>query len=580
MFRAELQKIRGLALQRAARALEDCGFQLHGGKWTGEITLNQARTIPLTVVLPPEFPDSLPNIYAEHEALIRRVPHIERDGKLCLAPSTGTLLDADNPEGIVRESLIRARGLLESGLNGELDEDFYREFLAYWGADVTFRSVCTPKGLPREICVTELRGDDERGAATSPTILLADSLQTAKDLAFRMGLIAERHSRGFFLGLEKPLFPPDFGQRLTCAEWLTQIKQNCSSASWKDFENWLRNVRLPLVLVLGMPLNNESGDVLIALMFGPARRNVAGFRRGKAPASLELKHTAQQAVTQVHLDRYDAGYLLPRGGAMEQISNKTVAVVGCGAIGSHLIQRLASLGVGLFRLVDKELLEADNLYRHALGLKYVRLNKAEGISREVSTCYPHVKAEFRHEDVVSVLENEPDFLLSADLILVALGDETLELRLNSLLANIRPRVHAWLEPLGIGGHVLVTAVSGGQGCFRCLFHNDEHHGLANRASFALPGQHFERSLAGCSGTFSPFSAIDADRTAIESARLAVEVLIGKRKDNVLVSWFGDSDQFRSQGFELSRRAVDFETGQCRYDTQFFNPVCSDCESAR
>jgi hypothetical protein len=56
--------------------------------------------------------------------------------------------------------------------------------------------------------------------------------------------------------------------------------------------------------------------------------------------------------------------------------------------------------------------------------------------------------------VDNLLMDERDTILDADLIVVAVGDETLERRLNRLLAGGPPRLHAWVEPLGVGGHAL------------------------------------------------------------------------------------------------------------------------------
>jgi hypothetical protein len=70
-----------------------------------------------------------------------------------------------------------------------------------------------------------------------------------------------------------------------------------------------------------------------------------------------------------------------------------------------------------------------------------------------------------------------------------------------------PRLHAWLEPLGIGGHVLATGVARSSGCFRCLFQTDTEYGLTNAASFVEPGQAFQRTYADRAGTFTLFTAL-------------------------------------------------------------------------
>ncbi len=51
----------------------------------------------------------------------------------------------------------------------------------------------------------------------------------------------------------------------------------------------------------------------------------------------------------------------------EIIRKTTVAIVGCGGLGQHVIQQLACLGVGKFILIDDEDLSATNLNRYVLA---------------------------------------------------------------------------------------------------------------------------------------------------------------------------------------------------------------------
>ena len=147
------------------------------------------------------------------------------------------------------------------------------------------------------------------------------------------------------------------------------------------------------------------------------------------------------------------------------------------------------------------MLDASNLYRHVLSISQVGAPKSEGMCDAIRSRYPYIEARARVADILAVLRDQPEFIMSADVILVALGDSTLELRLNELLGTEKPRLHAWVEPLGLGGHVLATGLGNGLGCFRCLFDRTEETGMANRASFAKVGQQFQKSMAGCGWGF-------------------------------------------------------------------------------
>jgi molybdopterin/thiamine biosynthesis adenylyltransferase len=272
-------------------------------------------------------------------------------------------------------------------------------------------------------------------------------------------------------------------------------------------------------------------------------------------------------------DRFDADFLLPRGGANIELKTKSVAVIGCGAVGSYIVQHLAAVGLGEFRLVDPEALANGNCHRHVLGAEHVGTKKVKGLAEEFSEKYPHETYFVKDQRIQDVLATEPDFVLGADLVVVAVGDETLALSLNRALSPKR-QIYAWLDPMGLGGHVLSTGNR--RGCLECLFKRHPGHSLYNAASFAAPGQSFQKSFAGCAGVFTPFSALDANRVATIAARHAVNVLLGKEERNLLISWLGERQPFEQSGFRVSIRTQMFAAGEERIETGFAADRCPVC----
>jgi hypothetical protein len=109
-----------------------------------------------------------------------------------------------------------------------------------------------------------------------------------------------------------------------------------------------------------------------------------------------------------------------------------------------------------------------------------------------------------------------------------------------------------------------------------LFETDPSCGIFNQSAFAAPGQNFQKSFSGCAGVFTPFSALDADKAANESATLAARILLGKENKNMLVSWRGYQEDFLSAGFSLSIRGKMFAAGERQTEFGFKNPGCSYC----
>ena len=109
------------------------GFKTEGEDWCGLLQV-EGRSLTIRVRLPKDFPISLPEVYVDRTELHRQVAHIEKSGKVCYAPSTGILLDMEDPSGIVEDALRRVERIICDGLTDRSLTDLLGEFLAYWGS--------------------------------------------------------------------------------------------------------------------------------------------------------------------------------------------------------------------------------------------------------------------------------------------------------------------------------------------------------------------------------------------------------------------------------------------------------------
>ncbi len=136
---------------------------------------------------------------------------------------------------------------------------------------------------------------------------------------------------------------------------------------------------------------------------------------------------------------------------------------------------------------------------------------------------------------------------------MAIGQPTESRLLQRRLAAANgPRaVFTWVEALGIGGHALASAPRGEPGCYDCLF--SKNGAPYARSDFAAEGQDLTARLAGCSSSFTPYSYLDALRTAELAARLATKVLLGEEPEATLISRKGDAAKFITQGYKTSER---------------------------
>jgi hypothetical protein len=100
--------------------------------------------------------------------------------------------------------------------------------------------------------------------------------------------------------------------------------------------------------------------------------------------------------------------------------------------------------------------------------------------------------------------------------------------------------------------------------------------LHNRASFGIRDQTYSRSLAGCSSLYTPYGSLDATQTAHLAARLAVDVLLGTERRNLLRSWKGSSEAFTQAGYALAPRYHLREDVLRQLEIDYPNPDCRIC----
>jgi len=435
----------------AEEYLRSRGFVERIGSWEGILDNVEGKTLSIRVRLSARFPDILPEIFLANQAeLSGRVAHVEKSGKVCIAPATGILVDVDNPVGIVEQSLSRAARIVSDGISGRSRGDLQTEFLAYWGDDAEkLLSICSPEGGARRLVLVHL-APGEGYIPNRLTKLIADSASEARAWIARLGGVAVREEGAFFTPLEFGFDPPGFGEQISVKRARAILREHAIESVNASFNSWLYKTSLPASVIFSLPLNGDEGRALGGLRFGPiasqaAKKSQRGFRVGKVPAAVQLQFAPTEVCKKLVPNRVDAAYLLPRGGASMDMKDKSVAIVGCGAVGSFMAQNFAGVGIGEMRMVDSEDFEAANCHRHVLGAKHIGLNKAKALVLEFEARYPHQRFLFAAKEVQDVLAEKENFLLTADLIVLALGDETLERRLNQSLQMKRTELNPWSE---------------------------------------------------------------------------------------------------------------------------------------
>jgi adenylyltransferase/sulfurtransferase len=168
-------------------------------------------------------------------------------------------------------------------------------------------------------------------------------------------------------------------------------------------------------------------------------------------------------------NRYQRQQILPEIGADGQLklAEKTVFIVGCGALGGFQANLLARAGLGRIRIADRDLVEWSNLQRQVLFEESdaaANVPKAQAAAVRLRAINSSISVESLAVDVTT--QNAESLLADADLVLD--GTDNFETRylLNDVCVKLgKPWVYGGV--LGTIG--MVMPILPGEGpCLRCV----------------------------------------------------------------------------------------------------------------
>ncbi|KMP47616.1 thiamine biosynthesis protein ThiF, partial [Bacillus cereus] len=377
--------------------------------------------------------------------------------------------------------------------------------------------------------------------------------------------------KGIYVPLREGTYiePPPFQEFWDMKKLRNVIFDNITGSTKRRLNRYLKSRTFDdgekEYIIISIPIRTGQRG-MVGILLSDFKKNIFAMKRVPIQHPLK-KNKSQFEMIGLRVKRHDKDYLLNRTQGNNTLVDKKVTVIGLGSLGSRITFELARAGVSEFTLIDKDILDIDNIYRHELGVtnlywkgkdRYYNISKVEALMLELHERFPALKIEYENADILDVIDEEFSLITNSDLVVVALGSPTEELYLNKVLYGLKdspPTIYSWLDPLGIGGHALLTNNIKKQGCFQCLFTPLENSNeiVPNQASFASPNQYFAKPLAGCDSVFTVYGSMDALQTAIIATRLAVRVLNQEEEDNPLISWKGDSLELIKQGFKTSPR---------------------------
>jgi len=507
--------------------------------------------LPKTLILevPSHFPDALPRIYLSKEdySNLAPIPHVDKSRFVCTRDPNIAHINEAKQEEAVDYLLKVALDIIKKGAKKENIGDFCEEFLAYWNeqADIEYLSLWAPSTSIEIVKTTKVITE-----LLSYSCIVSHNLEEAMNWVKPLKVQLDENSA--FDALHIPLSEPVGIPLPKNNHDVYQIIKKTGNKCCMALEKYLNKEGWHRIIIASFQLGENR--ILIGWMFESWEKEIyKGFRPNKLPLEIRIQKSSSAPIHKIKIERADPERIFERGGLGKRRSliEGSVAIIGCGSLGSHLANSLSNSGVSDFLLVDKEKLEPANVARHICGFNEAirQISKSQAVRDFLLAHFPHIRCQTIQEDILSYLEKEEAILDGYSFVIVTVGDKAIERRLNYLLlkGSIKsPLMFIWMEPFGVAGQLLfINPV--GESCFQCCFNSDGTF----RFSVAKPNVSYLKREAGCQSTFMPFSNLEVEHFINSVTRRILRCFDEKQDSNFLMTWVGDLTRFRSMGYAIN-----------------------------
>lgn len=459
-------------------------------------------------------------------------PHVMKRG-VCLFGDERPL--NATPQRAVETVMDRVRDLIKLVVAGSdpiaRQAAFDREIATYWAQQITLgpTQVVLLNEPPDDRALVTLSDPRPRAAGAPPTVWASHDKGSLAELARRVGSPGGRPRRPAEAGYYQRLrsLPKVAAPSVTTvAAWL----RDCCDDSAAGIASWLGSTRnLPeRHLVLALPVVNAPRQHVVLSFRDRGLTKRASPNYGKRAcrahrvelplADAELVRSQIQVLSRDSIHSRNA-----RSAAA--LSDKRAVMVGAGSLGSQVAAQLARAGVRHLTVIDPDVLNAENLSRHVLGLDDLGRPKAYALRDRLMKDVPSVEVTPIFDYVESESAATVGALDDADVVLVTTADWSSELSLLQRKRDGAPwtLIQAWSEPHAVAGHALM--MPGPEACDAT-------------AMFDAAGRfHFEATLGWpndgfvdqpqCGARFIPAGPVGLAAISSMVSQAAIDVLEGK-----------------------------------------------------
>ena len=325
----------------------------------------------------------------------------------------------------------------------------------------------------------------------------------------------------------------------------------------KVFQHWV-------VIAIELP---DAGEAWISVRFR---------KKKKSTLPTKLESLDGWKVDAAPVEAFSEKTNVVRGGGNTALSEAKIALIGAGSVGCEVAHKLSSCGAYNINIIDEDIYQKENLYRHLLGERFIGMPKSTALAFHLHSQFPWCKVKATQDTLLRFFRNNDPS--SYDLIIIAIGSPTQELLFKNYLLQKRCRVPiivTWVEGYGVGGHAILD-VPESDGCFLCAYicQSSGKRGLSPNLNFISANQNVATNVAGCGEQFISYQATASAQTAIMATELAVSYLENRTLKSVSISWKGDGTAALENNIELSHRYYNF--GSSLIKVPLLNEDCDVC----
>jgi hypothetical protein len=495
-------------------------------------------------------------------------------GAICVNDPDSLSINYEQPLLVVEESLRRHVSLLEKGLtdpnwnNKELLREFYSDWLRKCKRDGTKPLLANiERPILQRLAVYAPVSGKKYGLESHYMVHPADSsFSGISDIHLSM-VKGNRETAGLALVIPITQLTPAPSRFDPLDKWyidtITALPTNIRSELQQKYGQW-RNTTYWVVFTA----NTVSEDrTWFSLKLNCKSKKAFPLTGDK------LKDWTLEALP---IQLFNQENTVQRGGGRLSLSDKKVAVIGVGSVGCEIAHKLSAAGVRSLTLVDPDIYEINNLYRHVLDQGWIGAPKAAAMCSELQRQFPWSSAQWKPTSLMDFAQNEN--VESYDLFVIAIGNPTQERLFKQYLLdnNIELTViNSWLEGFGVGGHAVLD-VANTKGCLLCSYVCQESgvRGLVSNMNFIEPNQVTMKSIAGCGEQYISYGAASSAQTGVMTANLAIRYLEGKQIESCKVSWKGFDEDVETESIKLTHRYYNFKQSlEC---LPLFDEDCDVC----